>query len=504
MDSDQLIFYLPQLLQCLAWEKSGGVRSFLLRMSKNSVQFAHQLLWSLQTEGEATANGASSAGVASSSSSGVVVSLAEQCRSLAAEIVNSFSVEQAAFHAQEFSYVATVTAVSGLLKPVEKPLRKDSLREILRDPKFHDCLKNSMIYLPTNPDCRIVSLLPHTAGAMQSAAKCPILVQFKCESRDVHTIALTPDVSTESNGNTIQNNAAVVSTQTAAVVHSNEPATFMKACIFKMGDDCRQDQVALQLIGFFRRILVASRIPHYLYPYRVVTTGKSSGVIECVPNAMSRDQIGKLVESNLAEYFVQRYGHPESVGFKTARECFITSMASYSVASFVLNIKDRHNGNIMLDSFGHIIHIDFGFIFDFSPGGDMNFESSPFKLTVEMLQLMGEAVSGSSGAVQEPALVTALIDPSAYKSFLDLTIKTYLVIRRYAREICVLVELMLSSGLPCFKPQKTIQDLALRLSLDKTDREAAMFMLQRVQESRDNMRTRLYDKYQNIAEGIEM
>ena len=63
---------------------------------------------------------------------------------------------------------------------------------------------------------------------------------------------------------------------------------------------------------------------------------------------------------------------------------------------------------------------------------------------------------------------------------------------------------MLSSGLPCFKPQKTIQDLALRLSLDKTDREAAMFMLQRVQESRDNMRTRLYDKYQNIAEGIEM
>ena len=52
--------------------------------------------------------------------------------------------------------------------------------------------------------------------------------------------------------------------------------------------------------------------------------------------------------------------------------------------------KDRHNGNILLDTAGHVIHIDFGFVFGQAPGGSFSLDfSTPFKLTEEMLDVMG-------------------------------------------------------------------------------------------------------------------
>lgn len=62
-----------------------------------------------------------------------------------------------------------------------------------------------------------------------------------------------------------------------------------------------------------------------------------------------------------------------------------------------MQIKDRHNGNILVDEAGHLVHIDFGFMLSNSPGG-VNFEAAPFKLTRELLQVMD---SDSDGRASE-------------------------------------------------------------------------------------------------------
>ena len=80
-----------------------------------------------------------------------------------------------------------------------------------------------------------------------------------------------------------------------------------------------------------------------------------------------------------------------------AQRNFVESMAGYSLVCFFMQIKDRHNGNIMLDERGHIIHIDFGFMLSNSPGG-VNFEAAPFKLTRELLEVMD---SNSEGKASE-------------------------------------------------------------------------------------------------------
>ena len=76
-------------------------------------------------------------------------------------------------------------------------------------------------------------------------------------------------------------------------------------------------------------------------------------------------------------YFEIMYGEPGTDRHEAAARNFARSLASYSLLCYALDVKDRHNGNILLDDEGHVVHIDFGFLLSNSPGGNLNFECAP-------------------------------------------------------------------------------------------------------------------------------
>lgn len=74
------------------------------------------------------------------------------------------------------------------------------------------------VFVPTNPTCTVRAVIPKSATPMRSAAKVPLLVAFEVDERDQGA-----------DGSPLP------------------PVRKPLACIFKVGDDIRQDVLALQV-----------------------------------------------------------------------------------------------------------------------------------------------------------------------------------------------------------------------------------------------------------------
>jgi phosphatidylinositol 4-kinase len=190
-------------------------------------------------------------------------------------------------------------------------------------------------------------------------------------------------------------------------IRKSSPYGWMKnwdliSVIIKTGSDLRQEAFACQLIRVCHKIWVEAEVPVWVKLMRILVTGESSGLIETIANGVSLHSIKRSltlasIESGvnprrriatLKDHFVKAFGTPDSEPYQAGVDAFKRSLAAYSVISYVLQLKDRHNGNVLIDNEGHIIHIDFGFMLSNSPGS-VGFEAAPFKLTYEYIEVLG-------------------------------------------------------------------------------------------------------------------
>lgn len=92
---------------------------------------------------------------------------------------------------------------------------------------------------------------------------------------------------------------------------------------------------------------------------------------------------------DLFDYFRKNFGNVKSKTFLKAQKNFADSLAGYSLVCYILQIKDRHNANILLNKDGCIVHIDFGYMLTTAPGRGIQIETVPFKLTNEFVRVLG-------------------------------------------------------------------------------------------------------------------
>ena len=260
--------------------------------------------------------------------------------------------------------------------------------------------------------------------------------------------------------------------------------------IIKAGEDLKQEQFATQLIGIFREIFSQNNVDCWLSSYEIISTGQDCGLVEMISNSLSLDQIKQKTGLSLKQFYIEYFGAEKKKKYQQAVKNFIRSLAGYSLVCYFLQIKDRHNGNILIDSKGHLIHIDFGFMLSNAPGKGFKFEKAPFKITDEMLELIGG------------------INSDNFKEYRKRLFKGYFAIYENFEKIQKLAEFMfMGQGkyFPCFiEKEIALTNLKERLRpKDNMSKQQKMkYMDDLLSKSIDNWTTTYYDKFQYYIQGI--
>uniref|UniRef100_A0A8B9FT39 Phosphatidylinositol 4-phosphate 3-kinase C2 domain-containing subunit alpha n=1 Tax=Amazona collaria TaxID=241587 RepID=A0A8B9FT39_9PSIT len=261
--------------------------------------------------------------------------------------------------------------------------------------------------------------------------------------------------------------------------------------MFKVGEDLRQDMLALQMIKIMDKIWLQEGLDLRMVIFKCLSTGKDRGMVELVSasDTLRKIQVeygvtGSFKDKPLAEW-LRKY-NPTEEEYEKASENFIYSCAGCCVATYVLGICDRHNDNIMLRNTGHMFHIDFGKFLGHAQmfGSFKSRDRAPFVLTSDMAYV----INGG----EKPTI--------RFQLFVDLCCQAYNLIRKHASLFLNLLSLMLSSGLPELSGVQDLKYVQDALQPQTTDAEATIFFTRLIESSLGSVATKFNFFIHNLAQ----
>ncbi|XP_053892228.1 phosphatidylinositol 3-kinase C2 domain-containing subunit gamma isoform X2 [Malaclemys terrapin pileata] len=331
LSNDELLEYLPQLVQVIKfeWSLESPLVKLLLCRSLQSIQVTHQLYWLLKdAQNEAHFK----------SWYQKLLAAVQFC---AGKTLNDeFSKER--------KLIKILGDVAEKVKAASDPKKQEVLKmEINKFKQFFQ--EVNVCRLPLNP-ALVVQGIDADACSYFTSNAFPLKISF---------------INTE----TLSRNINV---------------------IFKVGDDLRQDMLVLQIIRVMDRIWLQEGLDMQMIIYKCLSTGKGQGLVQMVSDATTLAKIhresgliGPLKENTIKKWF--SHHHPVESSYQEAIKNFFHSCAGWCVVTFILGVCDRHNDNIMLTNTGHMFHIDFGKILGHAQKfGSIKRDRAPFIFTSEM------------------------------------------------------------------------------------------------------------------------
>ena len=257
----------------------------------------------------------------------------------------------------------------------------------------------------------------------------------------------------------------------------------VKCFIAKANDDMVQEMFALQLIKKFEEIFKSVNI--FVKSYEVIITSSTSGLIEFLNNSSSIDGILKNIPKDwdLNKFF--RY-YFKGKDFARVQENFANSLAGFCLLSYYLDIKDRHNGNIMINNEGRIMHIDFGFLLGTSPK-NLGFERAQFKLVKSYVDILDG------------------FDGKMFKHFKAQMVNGLIETKKYFRIISTMIQIMSHTNMPCLAGQNIdtlIDNLNKKFLFGYTKEQVEKYVDDMIYNNYENFWTRKYDQFQYWTNGI--
>ncbi|KAK3611626.1 hypothetical protein CHS0354_018322 [Potamilus streckersoni] len=329
MPTDDLIDFIPQLIQALKFESyhSSDLAKLLLEQSCKSVRFAHQFFWLLK---------------------GATQDILYK-RRYELMFVALISVAGDALYKEFKKQEKVVKILSQTGESVQKAKDKDvTLKKDLQ--KLYEKFEEEKhILLPYNPGIEVSGIDLQSCSYFSSNAL-PLKLVFK----NAHS--------------------------TAGAVYA----------MFKVGDDLRQDMLTMQIIKIMDRLWLREGLDLKMITFSCLPTGPRRGFVEIITESdtlrkiqISSGLTGSFKDRPIKEW-LQRH-NPTELEYLKAVENFTRSCAGYCVATYVLGVCDRHNDNIMLKQSGHMFHIDFNKLLgDSQMFGNIKRDRVKFVLTSDM------------------------------------------------------------------------------------------------------------------------